>query len=429
MTELLQKLGLAHLLHQPGVKASVPLVHIAGTKGKGSVATMVSSVLAEAGYRTGLYSSPHLHRLEERFRVNGEPCTPDQMVALVDGLRGPAKQMEDADDPPTFFELTTAMALLHFDRVQCEAIVLEVGLGGRLDSTNVCAPSVSAITSIGFDHQHVLGHTLEEIAGEKAGIIKPGVPVVSGVSQPETIQVVRQRSATQHAPLYQLGIDFEFNHQRDADWGSIVNVGSNHPDLRGQNEFLLSMEGDHQARNSAVAAVILKLLHGQGLEVSSQAIRGGMANACCIGRIERWRLSDDRSAIVDSAHNEDSIRALCQTLRQRFEGRPITCVFGTSIDKSAEPMLDLLGDTVTDLVLTRFHGNPRYREPQELQSLILEPLAARTEVIDDPIAACEAALQSTPAGGVLVICGSFFLAAECRHWVQNQAGQPVTKSK
>ncbi len=419
--DLLQRLGLGHLLHQPDRPASVPLVHIAGTKGKGSTATMVASVLTAAGYRTGLYSSPHLHRLEERFRVDGDPCSVEQMIELVDRIREPAIQLEQAEDPPTFFELTTAMALLHFDHQQCDAMVLEVGLGGRLDSTNVCAPSVTAITSIGMDHEHVLGHTIEKIAGEKAGIIKPRIPVVSGVSQPEAMAVIQQRAESQAAPLFQLGNEFDVGYQPDPDWGSSVVVESNHSPLTDRHQFHLTMEGAHQARNAAVATAIVDLLSHQGMSIGASAIQQGMASSQCIGRIERWSLDRNRLAIVDSAHNEDSIEALCRTIRQRCSGRPVVTVFGTSVDKSVEPMLNSLAEVSTHLVLTRFVGNPRYRAPEQLRSFVPESIASQTEVIDEPIPACEAALETTPPGGVLVICGSFFLAAECRHWVQNQA--------
>ena len=176
MSELLSDLGLGRFLHSSHPVPPVPLIHIAGTKGKGSVAAMAASILTASGLRTGLYTSPHLHRLEERFRVDGQICSPKQLVPLVERLRQTVDP-PSSNDPSSgegnasFFELTTALALLHFEREKCEAIVLEVGLGGRLDSTNVCAPSVSVVTSIGLDHQHVLGEDVVQIAAEKAGII------------------------------------------------------------------------------------------------------------------------------------------------------------------------------------------------------------------------------------------------------------------
>ncbi|MEM1069703.1 MAG: Mur ligase family protein [Planctomycetota bacterium] len=425
--KLLQELDLGHFLHEPGVDPSVPLIHIAGTKGKGSTATMVSSVLTDAGYRTGLYSSPHLHDLEERFRIDGLPCTPKQLVDLVDSLRAPTTQIEQADGALSFFELTTALALLHFQRQHCDVVVVEVGLGGRLDSTNVCAPSVTAITSIGLDHQHVLGHTLEKIAAEKAGIIKSPVPVVSGATQPEVNAVIRDKANTVGAPFYCLGNHFDVDYQPASDWGSSAVFRGHRAPLARERRIQLSMEGAHQAKNAAIAAVLIDLLRdrtlvrGKPFQISESAIERGLANCHCIGRTERWLLNDNRMAIVDSAHNDDSIEALCDTLRQRCADRPIVTVFGTSTDKTVEPMLNRLAEVSTRLVLTRFLGNPRYRDPEQLRPLVSESIRNQTEVVEDPLRACEIALSSTPPGGTLVVCGSFFLAAECRHWIAQQS--------
>ncbi|MDG2220706.1 MAG: bifunctional folylpolyglutamate synthase/dihydrofolate synthase [Rubripirellula sp.] len=420
ITELLRRLGLGRYLYQPGVDPEVPLIHVAGTKGKGSTATMVANVLAAAGVRTGLYSSPHLHCLEERFRVNGQPCTADEMVTLVDRVRPSAMEVGESDGPPSFFELTTAMAFLHFENRGCDAIVVEVGLGGRLDSTNVCSPSVTAVTSIGFDHQQVLGNSLEEIAGEKAGIIKPGIPVVSGVTQSQAARVIAERAEAVNAPLFQIGEHFDWEHVPNQTWGSRVTVAGRCNPLSDCRQFELAMDGVHQAKNASIATVLLDLLRQQGLAIDDAALANGMANSQCAGRIEHWQLSDDRLAIIDSAHNEDSVAALCQTLEHRCSGRPITMVFGTSIDKTAEPMLKRLAEVSSQLVLTRFLGNPRFRDPKLLMPLVPPRFTARTTVIDDPIRACESALAGTSPGGVLVVCGSFFLAAECRQWVQDQ---------
>ncbi len=421
ITELIGRVGLSRYLYRPGVEPEVPLVHVAGTKGKGSTATMVASVLAAAGYRTGLYSSPHLHCLEERFRVNGQPCTRDDMVALVDRVRAPAMELGENNGPPSFFELTTAMAFLHFENRGCDAIVVEVGLGGRLDSTNVCSPSVTAVTSIGLDHQQVLGNSLEEIAGEKAGIIKSGIPVVSGVTQPQPARVIAERADAVNATLFQIAEHFDWEHVPNQVWGSTVTVGGRCSPLSDRQQFELAMDGAHQAKNASIATVLIDLLRQQGLQIDDAALRHGMASSQCAGRIEHWQLNDGRLAIIDSAHNEDSVSALCQTLEHRCSGRPITIVFGTSVDKTAEPMLKRLMAISSQLVLTRFLGNPRFRDPALLLPLVPPEFADQTTVVDDPIRACEFALAEMPPGGVLVICGSFFLAAECRHWVQDRA--------
>ena len=424
ITSLLRELGLGDFLHADRADAKVPLVHIAGTKGKGSTAAMVAAILSSAGLRTGLYTSPHLHVLEERFRVDGQPCTRDDVISLVQRVQPATQVVQESIGPPSFFELTTAMALLHFDASRCDAIVLEVGLGGRLDSTNVCAPSVTAVTSIGLDHQHVLGDNVRAIAREKAGIFKPGIPVVSGVRDLEAKEVISSQAESQGAPLYQLDQDFEFDHETRPVWGSNVDYRGLQPPLHRRIKAALTMEGEHQSQNAAVAIAIVELLQAQGVEISDQAIRRGLGELQCEGRIERYVLPGDVSVIVDAAHNADSVNALCDCLRQRSADRPITVVFGTSIDKSAGPMLESLSEVASQFVLTRFLGNPRFMPPADLRPLVPPNMVNRTSVIEDPIEACGAAVEGASPGDMLVICGSFFLAAETRRWVADRAVHP-----
>jgi dihydrofolate synthase/folylpolyglutamate synthase len=417
ITELLRRMSLEGYLHADSPEPKVPLVHISGTKGKGSTAAMVAAALSAAGLRTGLYTSPHLHRLEERFCVDGQPCSSQQLISLVQRVKPVTELVERAIGSLSFFELTTAIALMHFDATKCDAIVMEVGLGGRLDSTNVCSPSVSAITSIGLDHQHVLGDTLVEIAAEKAGIFKAGVPVVSGVADPGAAEVVTARAAASGSALFQLGRDFNFDCDPLPQWGSNVQYHGQRPPLSKHESTTLLMEGKHQARNAALSIAIIDLLRDQGIKIPSAAIAAGLGQLQCAGRIECIALPENVLGIVDAAHNHDSITALCDCLCDRLPDRRIAVVFGTSVDKSAEPMLDLLADNTDELFLTRFLGNPRFRPPAELKPLVPAPLAKKTRVMEDPIEACEAGLASVTPGGALVICGSFFLAAECRGWL------------
>ncbi|GAA5510211.1 folylpolyglutamate synthase/dihydrofolate synthase family protein [Novipirellula caenicola] len=435
MAELSERIGLGDHVHANSSKPPIPLVHIAGTKGKGSTAAMVAAILSNAGYRTGLYTSPHLNQLEERFRINHVPCTANEIVGLVDRIRGVVEEMDREPGPgPTFFELTTAMAMLHFQSQACDAIILEVGLGGRLDSTNVFSSSVTAITSIGLDHQHVLGDTIAEIAAEKAGIIKPNVPVVSSVARPAAIEVIQRTAAEQNAPLYQLaetpapagasindaghpGGDFLISIEPSGDWGSKLCYQGRTAPLCQSREVTLAMEGDHQARNAAVAIAVTDLLAESGLAVPGTAFASGLASLNCTARIERFQLDNDVVAIVDAAHNEDSIAALIKTIHDRLADREITVVFGTSRDKSAEPMLAALAPKATHLVLTKYSGNPRYREPDEMLTMVPETDRRRTQVIANAIEACQRGRELASPGGGLVICGSFFLAAEAREWI------------
>ena len=362
MVELLVRLDLAHWVHPSHLQSDsdenetehveelslekvtakhpVPIVHIAGTKGKGSTATMVASALTAAGIKTGVYTSPHLHQLEERFRIDGQICSPAELVGLVDRVRLVANEMaEDDAGEPTFFELTTAISLLHFHLGKCQAVVLEVGLGGRLDSTNVCLPTVSVITSIGLDHQHVLGDTKELIAAEKAGIIKPGVPVVCGVTEPGPQSVIADIAQTNHAQLFQLDRDFKVQSETDPDWGSRMSFISLASTLESMAEIQLSLEGAHQTRNASLAIAVVQILAQLNLHhVDDDALRTALANLTCEGRIERYRLPNDVTVIIDAAHNDDSISALCEAIRKRAptNAPPITFIFGTSIDKDAQ---------------------------------------------------------------------------------------------
>ncbi|TWU58809.1 Folylpolyglutamate synthase [Rubripirellula tenax] len=425
MRELLQRLDLGHWLHGDESGPHVPLVHIAGTKGKGSTASMVAASLTAAGIKTGLYTSPHLYDLEERFRVDGELCRPADLVRLVDTVR-PLDEELIAEDKgaASFFELTTALALLHFHRSGCGAVVLETGLGGRLDSTNVCRPDVTAITTIGLDHQHVLGDTLAKIAAEKAGIIKPGVPVISGVVADEPADVIEQVASNQNARLLKIDRDFSIDWKLKPDWGSNVEFHGKTSPLSASLATTLAMEGQHQSRNAATAIAITQVLRDRlSLSIDDDTIAGALANLCCEGRIQRYRLNSGVTGIVDAAHNEDSIGALCDSVRNRATG-PVAIVFGTSHDKSADRMLELIAQLAMQvdlrtIQLTRFQGNPRWRPPAELMAMVPDSIVAKAAVNENAIAACEAALRTVSPDGTLVVCGSFFLAAEAAPWMRS----------
>jgi len=408
---------LLDLLDLRGISGGqVPVVHIAGTKGKGSTATMVAAMLTASGLRTGLYTSPHLVDLEERFAVDGVLATQAEVVDLVHAVRQAAESLSDhACGPPTFFDLTTAMALLHFKRRDCRAVVLEVGLGGRLDSTNACAPTVTAITSIGLDHQHILGNTLAEIATQKAGIIKPGVPVISGVAAGEAAEAIEAIAAERSAPLYKLGRDFDFQLRPAAGrWGELLDLTSQRPEIHARSGWEVPLVGQHQGHNSAIACAALDLLAHAGVPTSLAAQARGLASVRCAGRIERFLLPDGLEILLDTAHNVDSIAALCACLQQRAAGRSLSVIFGTSRDKDHRPMLALLSRVADRIILTRYHGNPRYRDPAEMLAELPAGVTASIEEFPDT------ALQQARCCGIaakdhlIVICGSFFLAAELR---------------
>jgi dihydrofolate synthase/folylpolyglutamate synthase len=425
MRELVCRLGDPHL--------RVPVVHVAGTKGKGSTATMIAAMLQAAGYRTGLYTSPHLERIEERFVIDGAACTADEFVELTRSVEPVLRELDaeaaSADiRRPTFFEITTAMAFVYFASRPVDIAVLEVGLGGRLDSTNVCQPLVSVITSISFDHTKQLGNTLAAIAREKAGIIKPGVPVVSGVIDDEPRQVIAVIAAERGALLLQYRRDFDIgiHVKRGAatlqgstiDYSETGDHGTTYK-LPGVD---VRLPGEHQAANAATALAAIRTLGRRGWTIPEEAVRSALAMVKCPARVEVVRGSP--TVVVDTAHNVASIEALCRTLRGTAE-RPRVLVFASSKDKDVPGMLRLLLPEFDEAVMTRYVNNPRARPPEALRDLAANvltelrlPTPPRLHPAAEPRAAWQAAQQLAGKAGLICITGSFFLAAELRAIVQ-----------
>jgi dihydrofolate synthase / folylpolyglutamate synthase len=395
------------------------VVHVAGTKGKGSTAAMLAAALSASGVRTGLFCSPHLHRLEERFTVDGQAAGAAELVALTEAVR-PAVAALDADDRhhrqrgPTFFEITTAMGLLHFARRGAGAAVLEVGLGGRLDSTNVVRPLLAILTSISFDHTRQLGTTLAAIAGEKAGILKRGRPAVSGVDAAEPRAVIRRIARQRHVRLREIGVDF---HERylpptpplDRPAAGRVAVRSWRSEW---GPIELPLLGPHQAQNAAVALAALDALAEQGLEVGPAAVARGFAALSWPARVEV--LGEAPWLVVDGAHNAASAEALAETLRTCFPAGPRTLVFGTTREKDLAGQLRALLPLFGEVVATRYVENPRAVPPAEIAAAV-EPFSSRPAwLAPDPALALEIARAQTAPEGLICVTGSLFLAAEAR---------------
>jgi dihydrofolate synthase/folylpolyglutamate synthase len=404
------------------------VVHLAGTKGKGSTAAMIAAVLSAAGYRTGLYTSPHLDRVEERIRIDGAEIPADGFVELVNRLRPVVAELDEeagqellGSQGPTYFEILTAMALVYFADHHVDWAVLEVGLGGRLDSTNVCHPAVSVITSISFDHTKQLGSTLAEIAGEKAGIIKPGVPVVSGVVQDEPREVIRQMAAQHGCRLIERTIDFDAQYQPVRSEGPGDTLESS-PRARidfsvrlPRREYTLcnlelSLLGEHQAANAAVALAALEELREQGLHVDDKDVRRGMAGIVWPARVEM--VGTRPTVILDSAHNVASILALLTTLEQSFTARRRLAVFATTRDKDVRGMLERLLPAFDSVILTRYQCNPRGVPVEELVQIAKELQAANYAACELSETAWKMARDVATADDLIVITGSFFIAAE-----------------
>lgn len=419
MRQLLERLGNPHL--------QLKIVHVAGTKGKGSTSAMIAAAMSAAGYKVGLFTSPHLFRLEERIAIGGEPCSPDDLVAMVETLRSVVDVMDRTPGPdgaPTYFELITALALLHFRNQRVDVAVLEVGLGGRLDSTNVCMPEVAVITSISYDHTRQLGDTLAEIAEEKAGIIKRGVPTISGVKQAAPREVIQRVSESRRSRLIEVDRDFSFDYHpptaigRNGDAARFDYLPAESGGREPWQDVALGLLGQHQAANAAVALATLLELRRQGWRLPETAIRQGFKNLKWPARVEV--ISQWPTVVLDAAHNVASAEALMQTLSESFSATRRILVFATAQDKDAAGMLRVLLQHFDELIITSYRDNPRAMPAAalgEIAGRVLEELS-RDEfpmtICNDPTAAWEH-LRGVAKPNDLVCCtGSFFIAADMR---------------
>ena len=422
MQQLLERLG--------DPQRQLPAVHIAGTKGKGSTAVMVAEMLSAAGYRSGLFTSPHIHDFEERMRVDGATPTEQELVEVTNRVLEAVAAMDQLPDgmQPTYFEIATAMAWLFFALRQVDVVVLEVGLGGRLDATNLCSPLVTVITNISLDHTAVLGTTLASIAGEKAGIVKPNVPVVSGVVAPEARAVVHDVCSTQNVPLYELGRDFELTGREIVTGGK--SAGETETVLRrGQRLEIqtpwrtwfgveLPLAGEHQAQNAAIAIAVIDLLDKRGRSVSMDAARKGLTRLSWPLRIEVLR--ERPTVLVDAAHNVASATALIRTLEAEFPAERSVLVFAATRDKDFGGMLQQLHHRFETIILTAYTSNPRGVPVEQLATVVREQCGRNALLAADPQAAWEMAMSAAAANDLICVTGSFFLAAEMREMIRKK---------
>ena len=407
MRKLLERLG--------NPQDSYRIVHIAGTKGKGTVANLLAYSLRANGQKTGLYTSPHLQRLEERFNVDGQNASPSQLVSLVDHIRPFAEELGQTPlGEPTFFELTTAMGMLHFANQGCDTAVIEVGLGGRLDSTNVCSPAVSVITSISLDHQKILGDTVEQIAAEKAGIIKPGTPVVVSARNSDAQDVFVGKCDELDAPLQMIGRDFEASWRLKGDRTPTVHfeqIGGESESCWKNSDWDISLLGEHQADNVAATIATLSELQRQGVDIKPEATAPAIGRCRPAGRMQV--IQDKPPIIIDTAHNPDSIRAGIEALDKHYPDRGRVVLFATSNDKDYRSMLADLAANSQELVVTQYQNSPRALKLASLQAVCDElRIECNVTAAQNPQEAFEVAKRLIDENALLYCAGSFFLAAE-----------------
>src|SRR5580658_3025506 len=420
-----QKFGLANItilaedLGQP--QRSSPCVHIAGTDGKGSTAAMLESILRAAGLRTGLYTSPHLERINERIRINGENISDEDFVAAWSRVHSSIEALMASGkltSHPTFFECVTAIAFLAFAQHQVDFAIYEVGLGGRLDATNIVEPEVAIITPVDFDHENFLGHSIDEIAAEKAGIIKPGAWVVSASERPEARVVIARRCAERDARLVEVEVTARAEDVQT--WDGQYRAVAAFTHSRKQLTLAPSLPGRFQIRNALTATIAARLLAERGFPIPDVAVERGIATADWPGRLERLATQPD--LYLDGAHNPAGARELLKFWQEKYAGRRIFLVYGAMRDKAVDEISGLLFPHAAAVVLTE------PRQPRAISAPLLAEITSHdskeTIVVRDPTEALETALRLAGPQDAVFVTGSLYLVGELRaYWSKRVANR------
>lgn len=400
------------------------IIHVAGTKGKGSVASFCASVLTSQGYKTGLYTSPHMIEFTERIQINGEDISKADLADLVDQIRPVTELVPEI----TTFELTTALAFLYFSQRKVDFAIFEVGLGGRLDATNIVDPEIAVITSISYDHVQILGNTLSEIAGEKGGIIKPDTPVVVAPQKEEARFRLEQIAKERNAPIIQVGRDYLFaanSHSLSGqtflvwtpDEQPLVDefIESGGRDLWSPIRLRIPLLGFHQVENAATAYAALKTMQKFGVTISDQAILDGFAKVSWPGRMEV--VQQHPPVVIDSAHNRYSALRLRQAMDDYFPGLPVILVFGASEDKDVDGMFQELLPRVRRVIATQ-STHPRAYDANQLVEVAHRFGCSAVAILPVEDAVKEA-LQEAGKEAVVLVTGSVFVAAAVRDVLVN----------
>jgi dihydrofolate synthase / folylpolyglutamate synthase len=390
-----------------------PSAHIAGTNGKGSTAAFLESILRHAGFRTGLNTSPHLERINERIRIDGEEIGDAAFAETLTRIQSLTEELLAAGKlraHPTYFECVTAMAFEYFAQRRVEFAIFEVGLGGRLDATNIVTPAVSVITRIDFDHENFLGHSLQEIAGEKAGILKPSVPVIVAEQRPEAREIILAHGAKLGCPLIETSTAFQIEnesmqngfaraHVREIASGWSIDLA---PSLRGR----------FQLQNTLNAVAAARLLQERGFRIPGEAIRQGIAATVWPGRLEKAQSRPD--VYLDGAHNPSAARELAAFWDENFAGRKIYLLYGALRDKAVDEVAGVLFQHATEVIFTQ------PRTSRAISALRLAEIAAhhaaKSCVIAEAEQALDYALSKASPGDAVFITGSLYLVGQLRHY-------------
>ena len=387
-------------------------VHVAGTKGKGSTCAMISSILQAAGYQVGLFTQPHLHTFRERIRINDRLMSEDEMVASLETLKPSIEKISE----PSTFEIMTAMAFQYFAEQEVDLAVVETGLGGRLDTTNVIEPLVAVITSISYDHTYILGNTIEEIAGEKAGIIKEGRPVVCAPQRPAAEEVIARVCQERKAPFILVGRDWLWQEGEADMGGQAFSVRSEIPDAkgliadRGSRDFWIPLLGRYQVVNATTTIATIDQLCRQGIKVPMEQVHQGLQRARWPGRLEI--LGREPLLVVDGAHNVDSVQRLMRALREYLSFDRLILVVGFSADKDINGMMQELISEAQEVIVAQ-SKHPRAAEPESIVKE-LGPSETSVSIVSDAASALWRSLELADKGDLVCVTGSLFVVAEAR---------------
>ena len=386
-------------------------VHIAGTKGKGSTATMLAQMLQSCGYKVGLYTSPHICDVRERIQVDGHKITQSALTHLICSIEPHIEKMKD--NKPTFFEIFTAIAFCHFLNEGVDIAVVEAGLGGRLDSTNVLVPEVCGLTSISLDHMQQLGDSIAKIAAEKAGIFKENVPAVSVPQSPEAVRVLKKAARDTRTRLLFTGEDIEFSYRVESSPqdGCHARVCLTTP--RSQFEHLpVPLLGEHQAVNCGLALALLDQLKVKGLRIDDRRAIAGLAQVYVPGRMEM--VHPDPRILVDGAHNAASVRALMRAVGKHIPYDSMVAVFACAADKDVAGMMSQIATGADKVIFTQVTGNPRAAKPKDLAEAYEEVSGRVAQIVDNVKDALRVAINAVSREDLICVCGSFYLVGEVK---------------
>lgn len=409
MEKLLKLLGNPH--------KKITTVHIAGTKGKGSTAAMLAKMIEANDYSVGMYTSPHVTTLNERISINSRMITDRDMLKLINRAHASIERCIKDGDSPTFFEIMTALAFMHFADEDVDVAIIETGLGGRLDSTNVIKPQVVGITNISIDHQNLLGNTIDMIAMEKAGVMKKGVPVISVPQEPAAMKVLKKYASQVNAPLSITGrdIDFSSRFESSREYGPHTRICMTTPQSKFEH-LRVPLPGEHQAVNCGLALAMLDTLKTKGYQIDDAKAALGLSSVSLTGRMEI--ISSDPRIIVDTAHNSVSIKALIQAIGQHVPYDSMVIVFGCNSDKDVRGMLEQLQFGADKVIFTR-SNSPKAVYPQDLAEMYTEICGKMCQTALTLREAIRIASNAISREDLICVTGSFYLVGQAKEQLQS----------